>query len=288
MAETLDYLLEPGERVLYRDPRRLAPAAWLLTLLGLGYAAAVLYVVGVGPWVFAAAGLLLSARAVWRLAGDFLPEAVVTDRRVLERTGWRRPQITAIALEEIRDLRSIPSGVPGYLKITGRFGEVERLYHLRRPQPFCRALARAAALPCPPLVGRLENTADYCVSLGGLSLTGALFWGLYRLFDAIAPTLAPASMAPQHIVFLMLAVFAIPTLYLGLALGTHLAGLLSIPLLRPFVTLEEQQNWLCQEVENEATNKRGRRLRPLYLKWAGLLWGQPLHCETRVELRHGQ
>lgn len=283
MAKQIDSMLEPGEEVRYRDPRRLAPAVWLTALLGLAYGAAAGFVFEVSTWIFVSAGLFLLARTAWSVIGKLLPETLVTDRRMIEKTGWFSPQVSAIPLEEIEDFRFIPAGLPGYLIVTGPFGRVHRAFGLRRPQPFCRALARAAGLPCPPLFGRLENTAEYCVVLGGMPLTGLLFWGLYSLLLA----LAPAGVTAQDFAFVILALLALPVLYVGLKYGTHLAGLLSVPLLKPFVTLEEQRNWLCGEVENEDSNKKGRKIRPLYLKLAGLMWGRTLTCETCKGKVHG-
>ncbi len=60
--------------------------------------------------------------------------------------------------------------------------------------------------------------------------------------------------------------------------GTHLAALAAVALLRPFVTFEEIETFLCLKVENETTDRRALVTQPLYAWWAEVIWGRRIHC----------
>lgn len=284
MAVRLDQMLEPGERVVHRDPRSLLPVAWhvhlaiLLAAAGaflafdLGSNEAVYFVIPLVVWTF-------SAYASYRT------EAVVTDRRVLRRAGGRNSEITEIPLAEVTGVRYRTDDYPGNVEVTTRY-DVNRVEFnfLRQPQGFAAALAKAADLGRPILIGPLIHIAPYIYLFGGLPFAALLIWGLYNLSCGFPPI---AFFGPTAAPWILVAILGLPTFLVGVVVGGNLVGLAGYALLRPWVTLQEAQNSIILSGETGRGNWLSRQIDQIYVAWIGVLYGGPVSLESKGGGSHG-
>ena len=157
MASRFEDMLEHREVIVYRAPRRWIPKSAGLTFIG--FAAPIAVAAGSGLLRFDPIGLASLAAALsgaliitlYYTLREASREAVVTDRRLLQRTGWRRPVTTEVRIKDICRIQVSWDR----LRLTRRDGRCLGLGHPRYARDLGVALAHAALLPLPrPTPGR--------------------------------------------------------------------------------------------------------------------------------------
>ena len=108
----LEDMLEPGETVIYRAPRRWTPDDWKLdwSIFGISIAlVAAMGLLGLDPASLAALAAAQAAPMLYVLGcyvRDWSREAMVTNRRLLHRTGWGSPRVTEVRADEVRAVQA--------------------------------------------------------------------------------------------------------------------------------------------------------------------------------------
>lgn len=283
MTSRLERMLEPGERVVYRDARSFVPLGWHYYLAVMALFSLALLVFDGHLRTLTIVGTMVVAMWIWNEVAVYAVETVLTDRRILRKTGWRQVEITGFPLAVVKTVSYRPTCYPGMVRLRKSNGGTEEFYGLRRPQAFAAVLADAAGVARPPLIGRLIEMMPYLCVFGGLPCAALLGWGLYELAQVTLPTWLLEDEASQFLALLC----AVPVLAVGCFFGVHLVGLLGFAVLRPFVTFEEARNAICMESEGKLARRIDRMTDPLFIWWTGLLYGRQVRCEDCMEERHG-
>lgn len=282
-ASTLAALLAPGERVLYRDPKGWLPSSWTAQIVVVASLVGLVVAFNLGSTYLAIMLAFLGYSWGQAAFAEYTSEAVITDRRLLQKTGWRKVEITELPLAEIKRVDFRPSYFPGLVRIGKRNGGRLELHRLRRPQDFAAVLVASAKVARPALIGRLVNMVPYLCLFGGMPFTALLAWGLYLLAQAFLPE----SFLHGGLFSLLVLAVMFPVIFVGIMGGCTLAVLAGFAILRPWVSLEEARNCLCMKSEIKFGRWIERWTEPLYLKWAILLYGQPICCDDCAERGHG-
>lgn len=287
MTDSLDQMIAPGERVVWRDPRGWAPRSrwWLLLATGLclAFAAAIALSSGtaqgrqLSALVLGLGGLGIAVTWLQALRMERGFQAAVTERRLLYRSALKNREPVDLPLAEIAML-----GVDEHhdLTVHTRGGAEIPLTGLRRVNDFADALTVAACLPRQSLSGQLVLLDSAAVGLGGF---GALFLALLLFTDLLAGPGGEDALVRRLLHGFAVAVPAMWT-------GMHLARVLGLIAIRRNVTAAEVGAWLCPTHGITASNRASRlliQLEPLYHHLARQLWDQPLHCQTCMEMRDG-
>ena len=187
MTTSLDRLLQPGERVLFRTRWGWGRTLRFVALMG-GLAVlcggAVFFIVPGNDFRFA---LALAASSLFSSLAQPLmghgTEAVLTELRVIYRTGLFRPKTVEIPLWNLAEV----TRARVILKLTDRAGATSEWWHLPEPEKLAAAIMAQAGLPGPPaLPEKLEkwDQAGFNAALyGSLGLLTAGMFGLYALVD---------------------------------------------------------------------------------------------------------
>lgn len=133
MTAELEHLLAPGERVLYHAKRSWQPNEWLVetliyaTSLGTVAAAGLLSLEPLGLLSLATVLAGTLAHWLWVIWRDWLREALVTERRLLHRSGWFRTTVTEIDAANVVGIRTIREK----FRVTGSDGKKLDIGHPR-------------------------------------------------------------------------------------------------------------------------------------------------------------
>lgn len=292
MADTLDRMLEPGEQVVWRDPRRaLSVYFWPFALVSLLTAGTflLLYLGRVDlSKLLTSCGIVLGAGLCLMLFTELAARSstkgtIVTDRRILHEIDLgNQIKLVEVPLAEIATVELANVGTLS-VKFGRKNGEIVRLGSLRRPQQLAAAAAQGAGLSGPALIGRLEALIIYCAVLGGL--TG--FWLIRDLAGNLGISrvqLEGFGDIPHHV--LGETVLNI----LGFWSGTHLAALIAFAIMPRLATAEEARAWLRLKPDTKGLARLSRWFgwkHPLYVKLASLIYGEPMNGSNAEAAGHG-
>ncbi len=239
-VRSLDDLLEHRETIVYRVPRCLEPNAWFLE--GTVYASSIAIVAATGllgsdPVSLAALAVALVGPVLYTLhcyVRDWSREAVVTDRRLLHRSGWRRPELTEIRVEEVAQVDAVRDQV----RITRRDGSKCILGHPQDGWGLGVALARDAGVAQPRPTTVSHQLADYLWMVCGLTAAIALPVGtLTWLYPGLVDTLGSFGRLVPAAAFLVVG-------WLAHIIGICYGGYAAFLLLRPFYGFEQMAAWI--------------------------------------------
>lgn len=294
----IEGLLEPGERVVYRDPQRRpprwVPQEWPDALLFMGLICAYRMGPAFRPGAESdlldlAVSFLLLVLPLWvviwviHLIMRRETAAVLTNRRVLYTSQWEDAETVDLPLAETGPASIRSPGIGYQLHIERPGGAPVRLSRLRKPQDFAAALARAAGQPAPRLIGRLQHLAGYGMLFGGLPCLVMVFYLGPGPWSYVGPASSLAEFATR---------VAGGTAAIGLAfwLGTHLAAVLGLMFLRSRVSAEQARNWFRLAPEDPWSRRKERWLLwkgPPYRWLARLLWGESMNGPNGGVVTHG-
>lgn len=289
MADTLDQLLEPGERVVREWRGGWLPDLWpnlvviFLPLLALP----VVWVLWQAPWQFLpiyAASLIpiLAYEVIFGAVKARAAHSLLTDRRLLYRVGWRRPEITVLALAEVKEISWFAGPAHGTLKIVDSMGEALLIPLRRNNADLPAALAEAAKLPVPSLIGPARMAAASLIVSGGylaglgLSIAAAAVWlpwaeirlmlAEFRTFDILWASLA-------------ITIIVILSFVLG--------GLLSLIFIRFVLNAAAARLWLGSKPHPDWLRPLPAFTLPAAFALARLLWGPAMNQSNAGAAGHG-
>lgn len=298
MTSRLDAMLQPGERVVYRElpgwnPRSFWPMALegpvLAALLAFGFYRpdAVL-----DPFILFLMGLQVVIGIVYGLNQAFFKddrsrESLITDRRVLQRatrdgrelvTDIPLAQVTAVDVIEVAEFSQ--SVWPfGPCVVIRRHNEQEKRFSdLRKAGDFAAALAQQKNLPRLNSMGRLEHLSFYCCLFGGANLAVLSIY-LFMRFVEILADLPPY--AELSLLLLAVASLSVPAVWLG----AHLAVLLAVAFMPLFASAEQAGAWLRMRPKSRLA-KWMLWKHPIYFKLVGLVYGRPFTPANDRAERH--
>ncbi len=287
MAAKLNDMLEPGERILYRDPRRWVPGSWHADLATLAMVICCSIAFDLGPFGPIFFLVLYSLSWLGQVIDALTCWAAVTDRRILQKSGWRAARIDDIPLADVVQVTFLPSSHPGTLGIQTRDGGETDLEHLNDPQSFATAAAGAVGLKRPTLIGGLMNTMPYIGLFGGMLFGCLILFGYFHLtWFVLAEGVVPEGTILYWLLIVLIVPFALLLLYLGIRIGFHLASLVGLGILRPFGTLEHAHNALHMGLWFDAGRPPSDRIVRLYHRWIGLLYGRTVNSEASAGAHH--
>lgn len=274
----LDRMLEPGEQVLCRDPSFWVPHRW------------VLFIALAIPWyavseAFHLSGgvLLVFYMALFWISygfGSLGTETLLTERRVLHKGRGENSARVNLPLELVTKIEVRPCEYLTTVKLTKTDGQCVELFNLHRPQPFALALAEAAGVARPALIGPLIHILPHRYLFFGAP--AGIFFAVkaYNLLDFRLSD----GFWEQPALWSALAVAMLAAGLLGGLLVSLFSGLASYAVLRPLVTFDEARTAVClmSEAQYQAVYGRriGRFLEQVYFKWVGLLYAQPIRREA--------
>lgn len=270
MTVRLEDMLRPGERVVWRVPRRRQRQVWRSEL------AVALFWIGAIAWAgiyrlewsvpvtLATAFVLFVLRALALWSADERRDAAVTNQRAftMDITG----NMLAFGSVELSDVRTVEVRCRK-VRVSKAGGTTVELEHPTRAADLGRALAESVGLPEPCLRGCRVETA-------GNALEIALSMGL--VFTVILPSIAGFELSaypwPLWLPYMTLYVTA------AISLWWFGGGLIGILLLRPFLTREELRQIVLRTKylmsHPEAPEDNGPLPR-LYLRFVNWLYGGP-------------
>lgn len=277
MIANLDQSLEPGEIVVYRTRGRAFAGTvvfWTSFLVGLALVEAGIQSITPVPdmtyWdrllavcagaggigAFCALVILIAVRRQRNSPDDLL----ITDRRLLfSKGGWTR-KFESVDLRRIERLALSDSVDAAGFEITTA-DRVLSLPRFRNESGLAEALAAASGCPGPPDLGpmAIADLRFFGFLLTAAAAYPAIWLGLGSL-GLHAPE-GPLSLDVWWVDFMVLLA--------TILIGTLVANLVTVAIMRPFATAKQMQAWLC------AGRPEKRRLR-IALKWAGLLYRRPM------------
>lgn len=279
MAERLEDMLRPGERVLFGAPRSWRPLHWdgLVVFLCVSIVCAVggFAVSGVLDFdpVIAlgmAAGLavFLIGYLGFELRGLSAQEAALTDQRLFHNPDHAKPRVAVLELAEIQAVE-----IAGYrLAVTTADGRRLDLGHTCEARELGAALCQILGAPPPPTPGRGARLAQglFTGVAAGTGLAAALV-----LFVAITGT------AGERFGFWWLALYFLSAAPVGIA-AALLGSLLILVPLRLFLTQIEMQGLVGPArviFRHPGAPEKTDHLRRLYLGFVDLLYAGSAHPE---------
>ncbi len=240
MTIQLDRMLDHRETIVYRVPRRWEPNGWGKEYSAFAIALATAATMGLVRFDIASLASLGAGLAGFMIymvccyIHDWSREAVVTDRRLLYRSGWREPTVVEVRVEDVVKVDAAQDRV----RFTRRDGTKLDLRHPQDGWGMGVALASAAGLPPPRLQPRREVVADYV-------------WLVCSMTTGIVAALIPLKALYPHAVDLAASIgwpiTAAGLLFLGslsFLIGAILGGKMVPFLLRPFFRFEEMDAWI--------------------------------------------
>lgn len=240
MPNNLKHLIQPGERIYYQSKQRwlcseLAPfvAINLCCIAFLG--AAGLVTVDLASLVALAS---VYSSLVWFMLRNYPrhapSEAMVTDRRLVQRCGLFDPHIIEVPVATVKEVAAHEDG----LLIFKRDGKAIQIDHPSSSFRLGVALAYAAEVPHPTvprrLVSVLNNLWLACIVLTSLAIGVAMLKWLLLSFGA---TIFSYSL------ILGIAALAIGGFLANVA-GVFLGPLLLLVLTRPFLSYDRLRLWM--------------------------------------------
>lgn len=282
MTDRLHQMLAPDERVIYRSRYGVLGALRFLT-------------------VFAAIGAILWFGVTWTTgldlwdSGEFIflvlfmliyysvlagtTTAVITDRRILYKSGVFRPQIVEMDLRNIdrvdEDVR-IPGISNG--KIVGRTGEDISVEYVWNGGRFFRVLREQAELDQPLMASGKVRVWVYLIGVIG-SLSGLSFglWAVYEIFSQFE------AYAPRNPISIPLFLLVLPSLIVGMLGGMWVSIAVLLCLARPFLSVDEARETICNGLSVLGQETLMGRLGRLFVwpleRVVGWLYGQRIRCE---------
>ncbi len=240
MASRFEDMLEHREVIVYRAPRRWAPNTAGLTFIG--YAVPIAIAAGSGLLRFDPIGLAslaaaLSGVLIYTLhytLRDASREAVVTDRRLLLRTGWRRPVTSEVRIKDVCRIQVSWDR----LRLSRRDGRCLVLGHPQHARGLGVALAHAALLPLPRPTPEREVFADALWQVCGM--TAGILAAVVTLRHYSADFIGAAA---SYGWWLSATGFFLAGWFLH-ALGLVLGGNIALIPLRLFLTYDQMRAWM--------------------------------------------
>ena len=242
MAFRFDDILEHRETIVARVPRSWRLPGWFIDAtvyaLPIGGAVAV-GLIGPDTASLAALGAALAGLLVYSIhhyAWSWSHEAVVTDKRLLYRAGWRKPALTEIRIEEVARVEVAEDRV----RITRHDGTELHLNHPRGGPSLAEALAREARVAPPRPAPQTAAVADYIFTLS--AMVGGIAAAVVPL-KLVYPHLADWAATVGWLVsgggFLLFG-------WLAHLIGFTFAGyVVAIFLLRPLLSFEQTAAWIA-------------------------------------------
>lgn len=233
------------------------------------YGAGVMFI---GFGIVAGIILALGNRSGWESG-----KTILTDRRVLHwdlRTRTRdENRLVTIPLADVTGVGLSDSVETMTVRVDRPSPNPPRELASPRPQALAVALADAAGLRRPSLVGRLEHLPIVCLLLGGGPLGIALgLWTPISFFNDPSDVSATV----QILNGFGSAAFAI---FIGIPLGIHLVAILAFMLMPRYAGAEEAGNWLGLRPRQMVFRRLGWKSRP-YIWLAQRVYGGDLMTST--------
>lgn len=268
MASSLEQMLQPGERVLYRaryvsDERR---AFYFVLIAGL---LAYLRICGLLPWLstmhVVALQLLFGAAFVLLMLRDnYEADAIITGRRLIVGRGPRHTGVDELALKDIGAVTLARVAAPDHIRARARGGTRFQLLPGEDARELASALARAANLPEPPVPSAKAKIVH-----------GVMILGFVPLLTAGTVLVARQWLAREEVAWLTWMsepALALPLGCLGLLVAYYLYTMLALALIRPFFTAEEV--WLSTFSARDLSPAERLLRWPLVL-WITVIYGRP-------------
>lgn len=247
MARSLDQMLEPGEKVVLRNPR-----LRMSRVRRTAYGVAMLVCLAVGTihsfWDWPADWIVQVASSLFffmgMLGGALLQaahtETLVTDRRILHKSGWHWSRIDEFTLAGIRGNQFMGHGRARSVKVMGPLAEhVVLLNAGQDADRIAGILAQAANLPPPRQPSSKVNRAAWLVHGAGDVCGVAAFLGAGLGLVIVAMGVGdpePSIWAVAAFASLMCLLF--PAILAGV-IGGPLGSAAMMLCLRPFVSRAE-------------------------------------------------
>lgn len=270
----LYHLLEPGERVVYRARKARRPICGVVYFAAISAAFTLAITLepqsSAIPWIDLGFAGLLWGFVFWVATVISRNALLVTDRRVLHRSGRGKTIVTAISLGEITKLRRLPRN---FLEIQDQDGAKITPEFFRCPEELAQALAHAGGLAMPEFPGAKERLLQaLCTSVEILACVVSL------LLIFATGLFSQNSVGVLESAFWF---FALITVSFSIFSAIYLASLLLVVVVaRAFMNAEEMRKALCRDAD---VNWPNRMLVALLLSFAGLLYDRPLRCEAVAE-----
>lgn len=279
MVSDLDAALEPGETILFRMRDRVYRWSWfpygsavaglalfltvknaLMPPDGQDFSVVVSMVSVISGALVALWAVVIAVLIVrQRRSPD---ELIITDRRLLYSDGHRTQKSVSVALDTIERITWETDLYARRVAIV--FGDqVLCLPKFAEEQELTAKLADAAGLDAVPDIGALAHVE---LRVFGYVLAGTIaLLPLSLILVGIALPIADERLNRTLTEILLV----LGWVAAGLTFGALVTNLLTVTLMRPFVTAEQMQTGLC------AGQPDGLWLR-MALGWAGYLYGRPL------------
>lgn len=295
MAKKLDDLLQPRERVLWRDPEPQLRDAWprILGTAGMGTAlmGSLMGRDSLEGWLMSFGiffAVLMVGEFVLYRVGPWLDgrgETVLTAGRLLHGDARTGGKLVEVPLAEIAE---VAVGQMNLLTLVTRDGAATVPTGLRQPQALAAALAAAAGLPPPPLAGRLAGLWEDGKSLG---TAACLVPGVVLRPDWILNVYDDLQFGDLAV----LMVWALSLLFTASLVGRHVAAVVGLVVLRRRASAAEAHTWLDLATEGQKTESAWSRpithlmlwRSPFYAWLVRLLWGAPPNGSNAGAARHG-
>ena len=284
MAGKLDDMVAPDEQVIYRArygfrdalTNLLLVAAWIVF-----FWQALLWLVdfdlGGGLVLFFI--ILMDGPVTWSLCTT---TAVVTNRRLLYKTGVKRSKIYDIPLSGIERVDceiTMLALYQGTIRVRGR--ENITLHSVPNGEHVCTAIREHLGLPQPP-----ESSTQVTIWTWVVVFFGVVA-GFGLMIEAVNLYLHAAEWAVPQIPFVILLigmVVLLPPLGVGaILIGFLGSSVLALTIMRVFVSADEAKRLICAGHDSVSGGKRlDRFTRLLYWiaeRYVSLLYGQPIRCE---------
>lgn len=282
MADTLDKMLEPGERVVQRWRGGWLPDVWPLLAVVLGpllaypvimlalegpAAVSIIYTAGLFPGIAYTLYLSFQARRT---------RVVLTDRRLLYQDVFRFMNAKALVLAEIEALGWLSGSCCGALRVAGAGDQVSIIPLRRWNTTLPAALAEATGLPTPAVIGLAR--------MAGVSLIFLCCWVAGLLLAVLAMAEAMSWLDIKTLIPQLL------RLEVGLAMGLGILVLFpaaivaclvltagaALVLARLILRAEDFALWLGSKPYPGWSQPLPASAVPAALKLGGLLYGRSL------------
>jgi hypothetical protein len=285
----MESLLQPGEQIRYRGPRLWWPrvplpeTVFLASLLGmcwlmLGGPSRDASDVVVPPTVMLLVGLAIcQVGLVWKLRATAV---VVTDRRVIYRSGRPGPEFKDIALAGIEAVHCETAGPGGSAIVTDRHDHDFYLRNLGDPRGLLEHIAETTGARRPSFDSLLAWRVVLALGPTALLLMAIL---QYLIEWAIGASVLPLEEGSKNA---ELALGALPLL-LGFVASIYLGPLVAIASLRPFVTVEEIRAAIRVVKRGPEQSGLSSEWAGILRHWAGLLYGRRFATADEGAKSHG-
>ncbi len=269
MTSKLERMIQPGETMVFRTRM-----GWGRTL-GSFFKSALL-LAGVGGIFFWYSGnpsfffivMFSVLPSFFSLHGS---EALVTDMRVLHRTGLFKPKVTELPLWHIQNLER----VTGYVTLRDRAGLEIHLHSVPDSEGLAEAIVAQTGVPAPrPAQGRVKSW-DEIGAFFGIGCGLAMLTLLYVALDRFS---GMDTLGWDDPLFFLLLFLLLPGVVLALTLGFIAAMVLIVLAMRFFLSVEEARAFFNPE-ERLATGPKWALAAAHLPTWIGrrlasLLYGE--------------